>query len=243
MKKTNCRVCGGNLSVLLYDFGEIPIIGFAHPGEVVPKVSLRVVRCDDCGLVQLGDTFDLDGLYKNHYWYQSGLNVSMVDSLRDVVRSIESKKRLRRGQVVVDIGCNDGTMLGLYSSEEIIKVGFDPAPNLSEKAKLTCDLFINDYFSFTLYPGCYMPAAVVTSIAMFYDLDDPNTFIDEVKTILADDGIWVIQLTDLYSMIRLNEFTSFCPEHLVCPCRHQPIFVGVDLGNRSYQTCIDAKIL
>jgi hypothetical protein len=137
----------------------------------------------------------------------------MVESLQDVVNDIEARVDLQDGDVVVDIGCNDGTMLSQYTNKNLFKVGYDPALNLTSKAAKQCDEFFNTYFGGDdTYTG--WAAKVVTSVAMFYDLEDPNKFVEKVKECLDFDGIWVVQLADLISMLKANAFDAICHEHL-----------------------------
>ncbi len=210
-EKHSCRICGGGLSMIL-DLGMIYPSEFVDSSEKKVKVPLTLTRCNKCNLVQLKHTVNQDKLYRQ-YWYQSGLNKSMIYSLRNVAASIEKRIVLRPLDVVVDIGCNDGTLFDLYvDRDKILKIGFDPAKNLSGLAKEKCDVFINDYFTSKSYRSA--KARVVTTIAMFYDLDDPHTFIEDVKSILLPDGLWVIQMTDLVSMLKINAFDNICHEHL-----------------------------
>jgi hypothetical protein len=211
IEETKCRVCEGKLEPVL-DFDSIYPSSFVSIDadlSTYEKAPLVIARCSDCGLFQLKHTVNLDSMYKQ-YWYRSGLNRSMLSDLKGIVTYIESKIELNDGDVVVDIGCNDGSMFDFYS-KNVNKVGFDPAINLNTKDK--CDVFINDYFDATKYP-CKDKAKVVTSIAMFYDLPNPNKFIEDVKEIMADDGIWIVQFTDLYSMLTLTAFDNICHEHL-----------------------------
>jgi hypothetical protein len=205
----NCRYCHGSLTVAL-DLGMLYPSGFIKGDEVLEKEPLVLAKCSDCGLVQLKHEYNLDLLYRQ-YWYSSSLNKSMVSALKDIV---DSSIKIKKGpvQTVVDIGTNDGTLLGFYS-DDVVKVGFEPALNLSKVAKKNCTYLINDYFSADKYP-LKVKADIVTSIAMFYDLPDPKKFICDVRRILADDGIWVIQLTDLYSMLRVVAIDNICHEHL-----------------------------
>lgn len=206
-----CRICGGDLRVIV-NFGEIYPSGFVTSQEGLTKAPLVLAICNKCSLVQLKHTVNLDLMYRQ-YWYSSSLNRSMVDSLKDVADSILELGNVKESDVILDIGCNDGIMFKFFP-KETIKVGFDPALNLQEKAKENCDYFINEYFDANLYPSELPKAKVITSIAMFYDLPDPNTFIENVKEVMADDGVWVIQLTDLLSMLQVNAFDNVCHEHL-----------------------------
>lgn len=109
--------------------------------------------------------------------------------------------------------CNDGTLLSYYAPFAVTRIGFDPALNIAREAEIHSDLFINDYFTAAAYP-LKQKAKIITSIAMFYDLPDPSTFAQDVRSILHPDGIWIIQLSDLVSMLQHNAFDAICHEHL-----------------------------
>jgi hypothetical protein len=115
---------------------------------------------------------------------------------------------------VVDIGANDGTLLCMYSNRNLWTMGIEPAPNIEKTPYV--DVWIRDYFSKEALEGKTpdYKAKVVTAIAMFYDLPDPNKFVEDVKSILSDDGIFVVQFTDLLSMFKACAFDNICHEHL-----------------------------
>lgn len=209
--KENCRICGGALHEVL-DLGEFALSDFVKDEADEIRVPLTLVSCEKCSLVQLRHTVPRDKLYRM-YWYHSGLNPSMVESLRDVVQSIQARVVFEAGDVVIDVGANDGTLLSLYSpSLNLVRIGFDPARNLAETATRRCDIFVNDFFETS---EVEIPMArVITSIAMFYDLDDPRPFVQRVKNVLRHDGIWVVQMTDLVRMLKANAFDNVCHEHL-----------------------------
>ncbi len=209
-ERLTCRLCGSELEIVL-DLGNMYLNNFVVNGQTINSAPLTLAKCKHCELVQLKDTPDLDLLYRQ-YWYQSSLNKSMVASLQDVVDNVEARADLQPGDVVIDIGCNDGTMLGQYKTEDLYKIGFDPALNLANKAKHHCTMFYNTYFGDT---SINTPMAkAITSIAMFYDLEDPHTFVELIKKSLLTDGIWVVQFTDLLSMFKINAFDNICHEHL-----------------------------
>ena len=209
-ERDTCRMDGSKLETVL-DFGNLYPSNFVDKNNSRVKVPLILCKGATSNLVQLKHTMDRDILYRN-YWYRSGLNLSMVESLRDVVTKAQLRTKLLDGDVVVDIGANDGTMLSMFP-EHTITVGFDPANNLKSDAGTRCTYFINDYFSAEKYILAER-AKIITSIAMFYDLENPNEFIQDVKRILAPDGIWVIQLADLLSMMKVNAFDNIVHEHL-----------------------------
>jgi len=208
-ERTHCRICDGQLETVL-DIGTIYQSNFLTDASRAILAPLNLARCIKCNLVQLKHDGNLDSMYRQ-YWYKSSLNQSMVEALRSVVDGINGRVALEAGDVVVDIGCNDGTLLSMFP-ENVFKIGYDPSNNLAEEAQENCDFFINDYFPAN-YP-VKAKAKVITSIAMFYDLPDPRAFIDKVRSIMRSDGIWVIQFTDLLSMFQVNAFDNICHEHV-----------------------------
>ena len=203
----NCRLCGEKTVEVLSLGGLYPSTFLAEGELPQQKYPLTLVQCEKCNLVQLSENPPLDTMYRT-YWYRSAANPTMVTDLADVTHAIESRISLSEGDLVIDIGCNDGVLFSTYSCEDLVTVGFDPALNLAPE----CTIFFNDYFP----NGAELSqkARVVTSIAVFYDLPDPRAFIEGVKEYLADDGMWVIQLTDLASMLHANAFDNICHEHL-----------------------------
>jgi NDP-4-keto-2,6-dideoxyhexose 3-C-methyltransferase len=172
-----CRICGGELETKL-GLGSICPSAFIKPEEKAEKFPLNLAECKKCGLVQLDEVYDLDKMYRQ-YWYRSSLNPSMVRSLQDVVDSIEKIVELEENSVVVDIGANDGTLLSLYKIRNLFKIAYEPALNLKEYLQPRCDVYNPDYFSAKNYVG--VKAKVITSIAMFYDLPNPNEFVADIS--------------------------------------------------------------
>jgi len=222
VERKTCRICGSSEFEPVISLGEQYIASiFVKEDFVAGKdltYPLDVVRCsakDGCGLVQLKHTINPDVMYSN-YGYRSGTNEIMLANLRDIASKGESLVDLSSGDIVLDIGCNDGTLLNSYKTEGLDKVGFDPANNVVEAAKELGYEIINDYFSFAPFdrvrPG--KKAKVVTSIAMFYDLDDPCKFVSDVKNLLAEDGLWIIEIFYLQFMLDKTTFDTICHEHL-----------------------------
>jgi hypothetical protein len=207
----NCRYCGGELKTSL-NLGMFCPSGFIDKPQEVDLEPLTLATCKKCGLVQLKDSYDLDLLYKQ-YWYASSLNKSMVSALKDVVDSALKIKPLEEVKVVVDIGANDNTLLSMFPFGSAVTIAFEPSKNIAKVGKSKSTFFVNDYFSKERYP-ISTKADLVFSIAMFYDLPDVRKFVQDIKNILDEKGIWVIQLTDLYSMLKINDITNICLEHL-----------------------------
>jgi hypothetical protein len=182
------------------------------------KGPLDLVICDThyggCGLLQLKHTFNRDVLYRT-YWYRSATSTTMVRALSDVVESVKKLVPLKKGDIVIDIGSNDGTLLEKYDNAGIIKIGFEPS-NLCKYSNVKDSIIINDYFSYKNFPKQLegKKAKIITSIAMFYDLNDPNSFVGDIVKLLEKDGIWIIQMNYLGLMIKNCTFDNISHEHL-----------------------------
>lgn len=226
LKKINeCRICKSKKLSPIISLNDQFVATFTpKKGEnlaLPDKFPLELVRCDvsknpnSCGLVQLLHSIPKDFLYKR-YFYRSGINQTMNDNLKEIVEQAISKIDLKDNDLVLDIGCNDGTLLKNYQNMNLKLVGFDPAENMAQYSKKTGAEIIIDYFnqdSFRKHFGDEK-AKIITSIAMFYDLDDPNAFVNDISKILHYDGVWIIELSYLPLMMEQNAFDTIVHEHL-----------------------------
>ncbi len=213
IERNKCRVSGGPLTDV-FDLGSLPFSSFPLPKDPSPKpLPLRLCLNQDSALVQLKHTVDPTAMY-NQYWYMSGVNQSMTLALKSIVQEGLKRlgKNLQPGDIVVDIASNDGTLLSAYP-DNLFRVGIDPAKNIKPKA---CNLHINDFFSANAYKNQLgeKKAEIVTSIAMFYDLENPVQFCLDVREILNPGGLWIIELSYLPTMLQNNSFDTICSEHL-----------------------------
>jgi len=212
---TKCRVCSSPDLEDAFSLGMQVVKDFLDaPNLEGKKGPLDVVLCHNCGLLQMKHTFDKEYLY-THYYYRSGTSPTMVKELADIVHNAERLVPLNPSDIVIDIGSNDGTLLRQYNYSNLIKVGFEPS-NLWKFGLGQDSIIINDYFSakaFTeRYPG--KKAKIITSIAMFYDLDDPNSFTEDIRTILDPHGVWIIQMNHLGLMLKNIGYDCISHEHL-----------------------------
>ena len=218
-----CRVCGNRELVKILELGSQAATGI-FPKSAEERVfigPLELIKCvedpsgDTCGLVQLGHRYDSCLLYGDHYGYRSGLNSSMVAHLRGKAERIKQRVRLTPGDVVLDIGSNDGTFLAALIEPGVTAVGIDPTAAKFRKYYRPEIHVIPELFSaarFRRHMGD-KKVKVVTSIAMFYDLDEPLTFMQEVASLLADDGIWVFEQSYLPMMVKKTSYDTVCHEH------------------------------
>ena len=212
-----CRVSGSDdlVSVLNLGFQELTGVFPKSASEPVTRGPLELVWCPQSGLLQLKHTYESSEMYGDNYGYRSGLNQSMVNHLTSKVAYLEKLVDLQPGETVLDVGSNDCTLLKAYSVSGIERIGIDPtgkkfAEYYPEGVKL-----VPDFFSADAYRSAgARPAKIVTSIAMFYDLDDPIAFARQVESCLAPDGVWHFEQSYMPSMLRLNSYDTICHEHL-----------------------------
>jgi cyclopropane fatty-acyl-phospholipid synthase-like methyltransferase len=219
--RQTCRVCGSAALTKVIDLGEQHLQGsFIGPDGKLPplrKIDTALVRCDPtrderaCGLLQMTVSVPPSILYTN-YWYRSGTNRTMTEHLRSIVNEVV-KMVDKPAARVLDIGCNDGTLLRHYPAA-YIRFGIDPsdaALTVSSDAQVINDLFPSEQLT-RLARG--KPFDVITSIAMFYDLEDPTAFVRAVKQHLAEDGVWCFEMSYMPAMLRCNSYDTICHEHL-----------------------------
>jgi NDP-4-keto-2,6-dideoxyhexose 3-C-methyltransferase len=215
--RTTCRICGHDQLTPLYNFGNQYISNFVDPGHAYDgeKCPLELVYCPECTLVQNPHTAPQELLYSGHYWYRSGVTATMRTALADVVRDALSQVKCYPGDVVLDIGSNDGTLLGFYP-DDLFRVGVEPAKNLASEPQEKVDLLINDFWTEDTYYNNVVlgPAKIITACGMLYDLDDPNSFVAAISDALHPEGVFVAQLMCLKNMINCNDIGNMAHEHL-----------------------------
>ncbi|MGI0058010.1 MAG: class I SAM-dependent methyltransferase [Nitrosarchaeum sp.] len=223
--RDSCRICGSKNLTSILNLGDQYFANYTpKSNDVVPfkeKIPLELIRCDksanskSCGLVQLRHTTPPNLMY-DRYFYRSGINQTMTDNLNEIAKQAISKVKLNPNDIVIDIGCNDGTLLQNYKQLPIRSIGFDPAKNMAQFSKQSGATIITEFFSAEAFIKNFgsEKAKIVTSIAMFYDLEDPNKFVDDIAKILHADGIWILELSYLPSMLSQNAFDTIVHEHL-----------------------------
>ncbi len=217
---TRCRICENTELVPVLDLGTQALTGIfpKSKDQQVERMPLQLVKCHGegrCGLLQLRHTGDLGQMYGENYGYRSGLNRSMVQHLQGKVARILERVPVSPGDLVIDIGSNDGTTLQAYP-KDLQLVGIDPTGTKFRSYYPPHVELISDFFSPKAVRGRFgaKKARIVTSFSMFYDLDDPTSFMRQVHEILADDGIWVFEQSYTPAMLDRNSYDTVCHEHL-----------------------------
>ena len=219
--RQTCRVCGSSALTRVIDLGEQHLQGsFVKPGEDPPpsrRIPTVLVRCNPlldekaCGLLQMESTVPPEVLYST-YWYRSGTNHTMRAHLQGIARQAVDMIETGSGSVL-DIGCNDGTLLHCYP-DTMTKFGVDPsdiAQEIGGDITVIQDIFPSNELITRADKRLF---DIITSIAMFYDLEDPVAFTRGIKQLLAPDGLWVFEMSYMPLMLKMNSYDTICHEHL-----------------------------
>ena len=216
MQLKKCRNCNSKIISNLFTLGNLSYTGKfpEYPNQIVKKGEINLVICNKCNLVQLGNRFDLKYLYGPSYGYRTGINQTMTNHVQQITRYLKNKVKLSKGESVLDIASNDGTLLNFYD-KNIIKFGIDPLVKkyLSNYKKINYK--ISSFFNYNKVAKKYKKKfKIITALSVFYDLENPNLFLQGIEKLLDSKGIALIEIADLYSILKKKMFDTICHEHL-----------------------------
>ncbi len=215
---TMCRICGSSKLEEFLSLGDQPLSG-VFPSDVNVTLTsgpLRLLFCENCSQVQLGENYSQNEMYGENYGYRSSLNPHMVAHLRNISQGLLNKINFQAGDVVCDIGSNDGTFLKNFSNQGLNLVGIDPtAMKLAKFYNDDVSVISKIFSSHEYYNNLSRPAKLVTSIAMFYDLEDPIFFAKEIFEILESGGYWFFEQSYAPWMQKSGAYDTICHEHLL----------------------------
>ncbi len=216
MKINCCRICNSKKLEVLFSLGNLAFSGkFANSKRKnIKKGLIKLVKCKACSLVQLDRNFNSKFLYGKDYGYRTGINKTMTNHVKKIVKDASKFVKLKKNDSVLDIASNDGTLLNFYS-KSITTVGIDPILDKYKKNYNNIDFKISDFFNLkSINKIGIKNYKIITALSVFYDLKDPNLFIRNVKKILHKDGVFVLEHADLLLILKYNLFDTICHEHL-----------------------------
>ena len=214
--RKTCRLCGSKKMDSILSLGNLYVSTFVKSKkDKVFKAPLELVLCDNCQLLQLKHTAPQELLYSKYYWYYSGLNPVITSDLKEITQVAQKMAKPKKGDIVLDIGANDGTMLKFYP-KNLTRVGCEPANNLIKALKSVTPYVIHDFWTKETFRKMFgnKKAKIITAIGMFYDMEDPNQFIKDAAEVLDEKGIFIAQLMCLRPMLLKNDLGNICHEHL-----------------------------
>jgi len=220
-KVTKCLLCGNKILKSLFDMGNLYVSNFVDKKNIKNgiKSPLNLLYCKKCTLIQLSHLAPQEIMYRRFYWYKSGITKTMRDGLKNLFNDCVKEARLKKNDVVLDIGANDGTLLKYFKQKNFKTIGCEPAKNLRNELKKNCDYLISNFWSSKTFLKLLKTKKInkprlITAIGMFYDLENPNKFIKDAADSLDENGIFVAQLMSLKSMIEKNDLGNICHEHI-----------------------------
>ena len=217
MKISQCRSCKSKNIKKAFDLGLQSLTGI-FPEKKETKISkgrLALIFCENCSLLQLANSFNHNEMYGDNYGYMSSLNQSMIDHLKNKVINLKKKINFKYRDIMIDIGSNDGTFLSFFEKNFDL-IGVDPTIKKFKKNYRKDIKKIPEFFSAEAVKK-YLnkkKAKLITSLAMFYDLEDPLTFVKDVYDCLDENGIWHFEQSYMPSMIKNISYDTICHEHL-----------------------------
>ncbi len=215
MKIKFCRICNSKNLINLFSLGNLCFTGkFPSINQKIKKKPIQTVICKNCELVQLGHNFDLKYLYGPDYGYRTGINKTMLNHVKSIVKKLSRMSKLNSKDLVLDIASNDGSLLNFYD-KKITTFGIDPILNKYKTNYKKINYKVTDFFSYEKISRLTKKKfKIITALSVFYDAENPNKFINDVKKILSEDGIFVLEFADLYSILKFKMFDTICHEHL-----------------------------
>ena len=220
-KIKKCLLCQNKKIKKIFSLGNLYVSNFVNKKNINSgiKAPLNLLYCHNCSLIQLSHIAPQELMYKRFYWYRSGVTKTMKLGLQNIFKESLKYIKLKRKDVILDIGANDGTLLRYYKKKKFVTIGCEPARNLHNSLKKNCSFALNDFWSKEklnkiLIDNSLPKPKIITAIGMFYDLEKPNKFIRDAADSLDENGIFITQLMCLKSMIEKNDLGNICHEHI-----------------------------
>jgi NDP-4-keto-2,6-dideoxyhexose 3-C-methyltransferase len=214
----NCRNCKKNLKIKIINIGN-QCISSVFPKKIqnnLKKYPLDLFICNFCELVQFKKTPPFQDMYGLTYGYYTSLSPLMIKHIKEKFKFINKQKFLKNRSYILDIGSNDGTFLNFFSkkNKNFNLYGIDPSAIKFKKYYEKNINLIVDYFSKESLNNIDNKFDLITSFAMFYDIEDPNKFCSDINYLLDKNGVWMLELSYFPLLLKNLTYDQICHEHL-----------------------------
>ena len=238
MRINQCRICKSKKLITLFSLGNLYFTGkFSSLRHKIKKKTITLIICKNCGLVQLAHNYNLKYLYGPDYGYRTGINKTMLNHVKNVTKLLSQKTGLKKNDLVLDIASNDGSLLNYYN-KNIIKFGIDPILNKYKKNYKNIKYNIPNFFSANkIKSKTKKKFKIITALSVFYDAEDPNKFLSDVKDLLLPNGVFLVEFADLASILKFKMFDTICHEHI----EYYSSKVIINLANNNGLRVFDIK--
>jgi len=214
-----CKNCKKNSLKKIVKIGKQPLSGFFYSNKKknLKEYSLDLFKCSNCGLVQLNNSANTKKMYGNHYGYKTSVSKMMVSHLEEKVKRLKKNKILKPMSNVLDIGSNDASFLKLIGKKYNL-YGIDPSADKYKREYKGMKLITNFFSKKNILKyskNKNLKFDLISSFAIFYDVEDPNSFCKDIENLLKDDGIWLCEFSYLPLMLKNLTFDQICHEHIM----------------------------
>jgi len=214
-----CKNCRHNFLEKIVKIGKQPLSGFFYPNKKkkLEKYSLDLHKCPKCHLVQLSNLANTKKMYGSHYGYKTSVSKMMLLHLKEKIQRLKKFKFIKKGNNILDIGSNDASFLKLLGNKYNL-YGIDPSANKFKNNYKNMKL-ITDFFSkknvLKNFKNKDIKFDLISSFAIFYDVEDPNSFCKDIEMMLNENGIWICEFSYLPLMLKNLTFDQICHEHIM----------------------------
>lgn len=219
-RRPDCRLCRSRDLELVLTLAPAPLVDAYVPpdraGAEQASYPLDLFLCSACGHAQLLDVIDPETLYRD-YLYETTSSLGLPEHFESYAQDVMARIKPAAGSLAVDIGSNDGTLLGFFQKAGLRGLGFDPAREIARKATASGIETLPDYFTTAQAQRILQergPASVITTNNMFANVDEPSEIIEGMRTLLAPDGVYVLEFMYMADLIENFVFDYIYHEHL-----------------------------
>ena len=219
-----CRNCRKKSFKKILDLGSQPISSLFYKSKKYKLKSypLDLYKCNSCDLIQFSKLAPLDDMYGSTYGYRTSLSKYMINHMKEKFKKFNDFKYLRKNSNLLDIGSNDGTFLNFFANKrkDLSLFGMDPSSEkfldyYNKKINLIPDYFSKKKLNIYLKKIDFKKKFnLITSFAMFYDIEDPNSFTKDIFDLLDKNGIWISEFSYFPLLLKNLTYDQICHEHV-----------------------------